>query len=322
MNPTVGKTTLNARSPEDILALVPLVLGFHPEESLVMLTFGSGRGAFHARVDLPGPDDTDDVIDLLLSAALRNRIDGVVFVLYTVDSDTAFDLAPMLVSAFVAEHIGVIDVLRTDGTRWFPLAAGPDHEGTPYDVSAHPFTVQGVYDGTVTQPNRLALAESLVGPDDEVAQVEAEIPARLGRVPDLQRPAEARWLVDLIGRCLSSGVSPSAAELARLVVAVLDAELRDLAWTHMTHANARGHVEFWSDVARRTPDDFVAAPATLLAFAAWLSGQGALAWCALDRVHVVDPAYALAELVAGALTAAMPPSSWTPTPVGSHPLLA
>lgn len=322
MNPTAGKTTLTARSPEDLLALVPLVLGFHPTESLVMLTFGPDRGAFHARVDLPGRDEIDGVVDLLLSAALRNRIDRVVFVLYTDDADAAFEIAPLLVSAFVAEQIGVIDLLRTDGTRWFPLAGGPDHEGTAYDVSAHPFTAQGVYDGAVTQPTRLALAESLVGPVDEVAQVEAEIPARLGRVPDLQRTAEARWLVDLIGRCTSSDESPVAGELARLVVAVLDVELRDVAWTHMNHANARAHVELWSDVVRRTPDDFVAAPATLLAFAAWLTGQGALAWCALDRVHDVDPAYSLAELVAGALTAAMPPSSWTPVPVGSHPLLA
>ena len=45
-------TTLTARTPEDILAVVPVVLGFEPTESLVMLTFGSDP-PFHARVDLP-----------------------------------------------------------------------------------------------------------------------------------------------------------------------------------------------------------------------------------------------------------------------------
>jgi len=318
---SLGPTTLTARTPDDLLALVPLVLGFHPERSLVMLTFGADRGAFHARVDLPGADEREEVIDVLLTAAVRNRVERVVFLFYTADAEAVFALAPELVKAFVREQIGIIDLLRADGRRWFPLAGGPDHEGTPYDVSTHPFTAQGVFSGAVTRPSRLALAESLVGPADEVARVEAEIPARLGRVPSLQRTAEARWLVDLIARCTSDGDRPEADDVARLVVAVLDLELRDVVWTHMTHANARAHLELWSDIVRRTPDDFLAAPATLLAFAAWLTGQGALAWCALDRVHKVDPDYSLADLVAGALTAAMPPSCWTPIPVGSHPLL-
>ncbi len=45
-------TTLTARCPEDVLALVPVLLGFLPSESVVMLTFGAAQ-AFHARVDRP-----------------------------------------------------------------------------------------------------------------------------------------------------------------------------------------------------------------------------------------------------------------------------
>ena len=44
--------TLTAKSPEDVLAMVPVVLGFTPTDSLVMLTFGAAS-PFHARVDLP-----------------------------------------------------------------------------------------------------------------------------------------------------------------------------------------------------------------------------------------------------------------------------
>ena len=45
--------TLRAKNPEDLLAMVPQVLGFHPEESLVLLTLGEATDRFHARVDLP-----------------------------------------------------------------------------------------------------------------------------------------------------------------------------------------------------------------------------------------------------------------------------
>ena len=36
-------TTLTARRPEDLLAAVPVVLGFHPRDSLVMLTFDAAQ---------------------------------------------------------------------------------------------------------------------------------------------------------------------------------------------------------------------------------------------------------------------------------------
>ncbi len=45
-------TTLNLRSPEDLLAAAPVVLGFVPTDSAVMFTF-DGPSCFHARVDLP-----------------------------------------------------------------------------------------------------------------------------------------------------------------------------------------------------------------------------------------------------------------------------
>ena len=62
-------TTLTARGPADLLAAVPVVLGFHPHDSLVMLTFGAER-TFHARVDLPPADDldgVDEVVSVLLA---------------------------------------------------------------------------------------------------------------------------------------------------------------------------------------------------------------------------------------------------------------
>ena len=63
-----------ARSPEDLIVLVPFVLGFHPSESVVLLTFGGPHGSFHARVDLPdGPDDRAQVCEILCNAVRRNR---------------------------------------------------------------------------------------------------------------------------------------------------------------------------------------------------------------------------------------------------------
>jgi hypothetical protein len=80
----------------------------------------------------------------------------------------------------------------------------------------------------------------------------------------------------------------------------------------MDHANASLHVDLWRDVVRRVPDDLRPPAATLLAFAAWLSGDGALAWCAVERALDVEPGYSLANLLTQLLAGAVPPTSWQP----------
>jgi hypothetical protein len=81
-------------------------------------------------------------------------------------------------------------------------------------------------------------------------------------------------------------------------------------------------VDLWRDVVRRAPLDLLAAPAALLGFAAWLSGDGALAWCAVDRCRQAEPGYSLAGLLADALAGAVPPSSWRPLGPDSLTLFA
>jgi hypothetical protein len=53
IQPPIRPSTFVARSPTDLVAIVPVVLGFHPRDSVVLLTFGTPGAAFHARVDLP-----------------------------------------------------------------------------------------------------------------------------------------------------------------------------------------------------------------------------------------------------------------------------
>ena len=77
--------SLVASTPEDLLAMVPIVIGFAPSESVVMLTF-EAEHCFHARVDLPARvDDVDDLVAALLEPAQRNGVRRVVFVFYTDD---------------------------------------------------------------------------------------------------------------------------------------------------------------------------------------------------------------------------------------------
>jgi hypothetical protein len=318
--------TLTARNPEDLLAAVPCVLGFRPEESVVLLTFGAPGSAFHARVDLPrSEEDAGEVSGLLRDAARRNRVRQVVLVGYSLEAEETGRVLRRLAADFRDEGFEVIDVLRAEPDRWFALLPGRPGpaEGVPYDADSHPFAAQSVLAGKVTHASRAELAATVHPDEVGTAAVQAAIRARTRRRRSAlpSRTAQARWLRDAVRRHVGERTPLSSVDVARLVLAIQDVELRDVAWSTLTRENAADQTDLWRDVVRRTPARFLAPPATLLAFAAWLGGHGALAWCALDRCWEADPDYSMAGLVAQALTGAMPPSAWEPIPEDSLSVL-
>jgi Domain of unknown function (DUF4192) len=73
---------------------------------------------------------------------------------------------------------------------------------------------------------------------------------------------------------------------------------------------------------RRVQPELAAAPATLLAFAAWRAGDGAVASIALDRAFDADPAYPMARLLSDAIDNGLSPRTFLdvapPAPVRSR----
>jgi hypothetical protein len=76
----------------------------------------------------------------------------------------------------------------------------------------------------------------------------------------------------------------------------------------MDPGHSAAHQRLWTDVVRRAQPGYVPAPAALLAFVAWQSGDGALANVALDRALADDPRYSMALLLRQVITAGAPPS--------------
>ena len=300
-----------ARSPEDVLAVVPVVLGFVPADSVVMLTFGAAQ-PFHARVDLPpSRAEIPDVVEALLAPARRHRVRRVVLVLYAADDGLAKPLARALARAFGRSGVDVIDALRADGRRWFALLPGrrgvPEW-GVPYDVTAHPFAARAVVEGLVTHRSRGELGASLARDPERVGALAAAV-AALPAERD-QWAVEAAWVRSTVGRHVAAGSLADDAEAARLLGLLGNLLFRDVAWSLMGRDDARDHVGFWTDLVRRSPPDLLPAPAALLAFSAWLAGHGALAWCGVDACLEADPGYGLADIVSHLLIHAVPPSVW------------
>jgi hypothetical protein len=304
-------TTLTARAPEDLLAVVPVVLGFRPHESLVMLTFGAVR-SFHARVDLPPPDELTaalpELVEALLEPCLAHGVERAAFITYSADPLLSARVGSALRRAFARAGIGVVDVLRAHDGAWRRVPRRPggrEPAPCPYDEATHPFAAQAVFEGRVTRASREELRDTLA-PDREGRRRVAALQA----APPSAVPDDAGWLCDLVARCASSHEEPSDGDAARALLAVVRVEVRDAVLEAVPPDAARDHVEVWSSLLRRAPDPQVPEAAAVTAFCAWRAGQGALAWCALDRCLAVDPGHRLARCLAECLTRAVPPTAW------------
>jgi len=320
-------TTFTARNTEDVLALVPVLIGFEPRESVVMLTFG-GREAFHARVDLPPAAGVGPCVGSLLEPVLRHGVRAVVLVLFGEEERIVRRVAHALQRRFAAAGVRVIDLVQVHDGRWFAPLGRPDvpAEGVPYDVTHHPYRLAAVVEGRVVAGSREELVERVRSDPDGVAAVEETLGMLWDRLPldvqlALQETSSQEEALSLlahvrpggpalramIDRHLEAGTVPDDEETARILLAVHNPEIRDHAWVTIRRAQAVRHVPLWTDLVRRAPDGLVAGAAAVLAFAAWMSGDGALAWCAVDRCLEDDPDHSLGRLVARALEQAVAP---------------
>ena len=320
---------VRAKGPADLLALVPGLIGFHPERSVVVLTVGAATQPFHARVDLPGdPVAVEGLARHLTGVAARNGVTRMACVLYTDDAGLAEAFAAELGRQLGSASVDLVCAVRADGERWWPVDGRLDVLGTRYDVTAHPLMAQTVLDGTPVLASRQELADSLVGTETErlarVAELGGEVMGRLARAFDSPRGPgtgrhhlglEGRWVRRRVCSFLQDGRRLDEYDVARLAVLIsVSVEVRDVAWAEMDHDNAKQQVDLWRDVVRQVPVHLRAAPAALLGFAAWLSGDGALAWCAVECAEAAEPGYRLATLLSDLLTGAVPPSAWEPFP--------
>ena len=296
---------MTARTPDDIAAFIPLALGFVPERSVVMISVGA-PGGMHARVDLPhDPDDVDDVVEAFLRPARRHHVRAVIFAVYDDDTTVADEAAWALYEGFEAAGIAVKETLRIHDDHWFAVLPGREitaYDGVRFARSDHSFTAQGVFDGRVTHASREAL-RATIAPDARAIAV------TLDHLRDAVG-SPVGGLRSLVAARVDAATTFSDSELASVAVSVITGVRRDEAWAWLDRSRGRASVDLWSDAVRRLPDSHVAAPAAVLAFSAWLAGDGALAWCAVDRSRSVEPGHPLANLVAGLLESATSPATW------------
>lgn len=318
---------LSVRSTADLIAAVPYLLGFHPTDSVVVVAMRGRRVIFAARGDLPAPGypvTTREAAAQITAIVGRQRADAVTVLGY----GPAARVTPAVDAVAVAmdgASLPVFDLLRvTDGRYWSYLCDNPEccpADGTPFDPSTSAVAAEATFAGQVALPDRAALAGRVaaVTGAERVALSGAAERAAARLVALLEGAPEA----DLLGmrtlRAAGAAAVDAAAdrhragrrltddEVAWLGLLLTHVPVRDHAWEHIDGEEAL--LAGWSDVLRRVEPDLAAAPASLLAFAAWRGGQGGLAAVALDRAFEADPDYSMAVLLDDVLRRGVTPSA-------------
>jgi len=321
-------------SPGDILAVVPHLLGFHPARSLVVVGVGSPGSAprieLAFRYDLPDPPGTAVTAEIARHAVAvldQRRLHTVIGIGYGPGA-LVTPMADALAAAVRQGGLRLHELMRVeDGRYWSYICANPDccpPDGVRFDVQASPAAAAMTVAGLVAYPDRAALAGTLApvtGPAARAMQ-RATTAARAraaklvsqgsqgGLEPATTLLAEAgrRAVRDFIASYRGGRPITAAEPVAWLSVTLAHLPVRDDAWARMDPQYRDAHLRMWSDVVRRARPAYLAAPASLLAFTAWQSGEGALANIALDRALAADPHYSLAHLLRDILDAGVPPS--------------
>lgn len=318
MSMSIPTQRLTLQTPTDLLAAVPYLLGFHPHDSVVVIGLCGTRVVFSVRTDLPPPEHASAVVDQLVGVVAEHGVDFALLIGYG-EGQRVTRTVLSLREALIGRGVGVGEVLRAhDGRYWSYLCGSPDccpADGVPYDASATEVAAAATYAGQVAWVDRAALEYSLAsvdGAEREAADQTTElVAAELGADRADRRQVATRVLADAV-RCHASGGRISDDQMARLALLTANIAVRDRCWTRIAGSGPalETHVALWTEVTRRARADLVAAPATLLAYAAWRTGNGALARIAVERALATDPRYTLALLLGEALDRALPPSTF------------
>ncbi|WP_243789161.1 DUF4192 domain-containing protein [Saccharopolyspora gloriosae] len=336
-------TPLNARirigDAGEVLAAVPHLLGFIPADSLILIglhtTGDAATFGLTLRLDLPPPEHRRALVEYVSTGPLiRRGITGVIAVV--AGSGTAghdpggpppegsevdehveapeLELIALLREGLAEAGIEVLHELWADrleaGGSWQcyddPVCAGriPDPKRTALGAAM-------AASGSVTFDSREEL-QRLVAPESEraVARWSARLAAM---IEDVEREPESGRVhrdvaITLAGiRRTAAGEALTEDDQLRILLALSDHRVRDLCLGVALGDSAMAAEQLWLSLVRKAPEPEVAEVGALLAFFAYLRGEGALASVALERVEAGRPEHTLGRLLRQALDTGVSP---------------
>ncbi len=333
---------LRISDPADLLAAVPALLGFVPEQSLVLICLGGRSGKSLGAVmrhdlvvaDADADADPGELAPPMLAAieqfglvCRRDKPRAAIAVLIDdcanglgAHEDIVETLGECLAEAgteLIAAHVTRAIVA---GERWWSLL-GDSRRGCVADPSASSVAAAHVLEGRQIRTSRGELAGLLKSGDLREVRTVAEyldattdsaildlVLATRTTDPlaasrrDLER---VLWQISMH----ASGERLLAPEIAELGVALTVLAVRDAVLGLAVGDLASDAEQLWLLLTQLLPDPYRAEAATLLGYFAYVRGDGPFAGVALTAALESNPDHRLANMLDMALQAGMRPES-------------
>lgn len=311
--------------PGALIAALPAVLGFVPENSLVLMCLddrdgGRGGGAGSVmRVDLC--EGLAERIGQLAGVAAAAEPEAAIAVI--VDAEGAWcpgcnDEHRRLCGALgeaLAEHgiallaAHVVDRVALGG-RWH-CVDGCGAAGEVDDPSASPLAAAAVLDGRRLYPRRADL-QAVVAVDDPArsAQLAVAIERRAtGRAAAHPAGCTRRDVLAAMAAAarVAGGQPLRDGEIAELGCALSDVQVRDTLYALAVGERADEAESLWAALSRALPEPSRVEALVMLAFSAYARGDGPLAGVALEAALRCDSDHRMAGMLDTALQSGIRP---------------
>jgi hypothetical protein len=300
-------------SPAEMITAVPFLLGYRPDDKLVILAMAQGQMLATTAIDL-----SQTVAEQITAA---REIASTLLVLGATECGVVAFGTPQrlvvdrLISGLTQSAIPVPVAVRVSGNRYHSYLPGHDGppEGTPLTVARTitPAFLDGI--GLATEPDAPEVTASLrpldplhraamgIATSEAVELTTGAHEIAPGRARGEHRRATFRYLRHAIDSYATGGhLSDIAA--ATLSIQVQDPRIREEALALIRHhGTPAAHLALWTDLARRAMEPYTPRLLTLLAFAAWQHGDRVRAAIAIERAHRATPEDPLTAEVANAV---------------------
>lgn len=319
---TTHRPDFKLNRPGALIAALPAVLGFVPENSLVLVSLDGGDLGAVMRVDLS--EELTGRIGHLAEVAAAARPDAAIAVIVNEDgahcpscNEEYRQLCDTLANALSHNGIElwaahVVDRVALGG-RWH-CVDGCGSSGVVDDPSASPLAAAAVLDGRRLYARRADLqaviavqgaarSAALIGVIDRYATrrlaTQPADPARRAR-------ADVKHAMTSASR-VAAGQALSSTQLAKLSCALSDAQVRDILYALAVGENAGEAETLWALLARTLPPPWRVEALVLLAFSAYARGDGPLAGVSLEAALRCEPEHRIAGMLDTALQSGLRP---------------
>jgi len=236
----VASNLITLKSPHELLAIVPFVLGFRPTNSIVVLCLTDHRLGLTQRLDLPRPEHARQVALALMPSLVVEDPDSVVVIGYENHAGDSEPALEALTAALQYREVEIHDRIIVQNGRWRSLdchnrdCCAPEGSPVPEPADVPGIVAEFVGQGISPHPDREALAQQLeAGPEAvAVAKVLRSRQKAMAKTVGSQEVPRAElfaaWPRILDPR--ATAISPQDAVMASM--SLLDIEIRDglVAW--------------------------------------------------------------------------------------------